>query len=179
MNLKVALLQLEPNKNDQLANHIKADAYCRKAAKLDINMTFLEGETLGGKAKKFKWKYCEDEGLTIYRVFSKGSKHTSIFSDNDLDNILDFLKNKQELPLANSVDKMKNGTEKEGFGSFIYNKINADTKFAQSASQLVAILTVADIIGYNEAKRNMKFYYKDSNWKTKLIEYIKTKPHHS
>ncbi|GMQ61701.1 hypothetical protein [Vallitalea maricola] len=142
-------------------------------------MTFFECETLGGKAKKFKWKYCEDEGLTIYRVFSKGSKHISIFSDNDLDNIIDFLKNKQELPLANSVDKMKNGTEKEGFGSFIYDKINADTKFAQSASQLVAILISAGIIGYNGAKRNMIFYYKDSNWKIKLIKYTNLKTHHS
>ncbi|GKX30754.1 hydrolase [Vallitalea longa] len=41
MKLKIALLQLEPNKNDQLANTVKADSYCRQAAKEGADIVLL------------------------------------------------------------------------------------------------------------------------------------------
>lgn len=130
-------------------------------------MEWKSGITLGTKKKEFKWKYSGYDGLTIIRAFKNGDNKTE-FSNTDIEKIINYIKGKGRVPLANSVGKLTNGTEKDGFGSFIYEYISRNTADAQASSQLVSILYSAGVIGYNGATLGMEFWILDENWKEKL-----------
>lgn len=109
--------------------------------------------TLGGKEKKFRWDI-NDGILEIERI------DANIKDQLELTLLLDVLhelherfKN-DEFPLANNVQKLKEGSEIEGIGSLIYKKTQ-NVALAQSASQLAAILTHCEIFSWNGKRKNI------------------------
>lgn len=132
-------------------------------------MEWEMGLTLSPKQKEFKWRYSKSDGIVITRTFKSGTNKTE-FSNEDIDKIINFIKEKGIVPLANNVEKLANGTEKEGIGSFIYQNISSDMANAQAASQLVSILYNVGVLGYNGAARGMEFWALEENWKEKLTK---------
>ena len=135
-------------------------------------MKWRKGITLGSKHKEFLWKYSIEEGLTISLTFKNGNYITK-FKNNELNEIIDYTIKKQRIQLANNVEKLANGTEKEGLGSFIYNTISRETVDAQASSHIAAILFEIGVFDYNGAKRGMEFWVIDSAWEQRFLEYEK------
>lgn len=109
--------------------------------------------TLGGKEKKFRWDI-KDGILEIERIDAniKDQLELTLLLDV-LHELYERFKN-DEFPLANNVQKLKEGIEIEGIGSFIYAK-NQNVALAQSASQLAAILTHCEIFSWNGKRKNI------------------------
>lgn len=75
------------------------------------------------------------------------------------------------MPLANSVSKVKDGIEKDGIGTYIYNNIKQDPSLVQTSSQLVAILYNANVLYYNDKKNGMEFWINKIDWKENLLAF--------
>ena len=121
-------------------------------------------ETLGAKQKDFKWTYDEDEGLTIKRNFINGI-YTTTFTNDEINKIIDYISQSKQVKLANNVSKLKNKTENDGLGKFVYDILDRDVTDAQAMSQFAAIFVNQDILGYNNKKRNMLFWVENENWR--------------
>ncbi|TKT94154.1 hypothetical protein [Dyadobacter frigoris] len=134
--------------------------------------------TLGSQAKPFLSKINESLNLHIRRQFkNKPNDVISKFSSEDLNAIQSYMKDQNWIPLANSISKMKNGSEIPGLGSFVYNNIRGNTTFAQSTSQLAAIFVTAGIWEFDikrvgsKGNKRMVFKFRDIDWKEALIDY--------
>ena len=128
--------------------------------------------TLSTKAKVFWWKLNQDMSLTIMRKFDQRTgniKHEYTILENEINNLQKFLASKK-MPLANNVQKLSKGIEKEGIGSFLYNELNwQNTTKAQLASHIASIFVNANIWSYNNKSREMLFWIKTENWQDNLI----------
>jgi len=101
--------------------------------------------TLGSRKKPFSSKIDVGLTLTIRRKFKNNPKDLfSIFSLEKLEAIQSYMRNRDWIPLANNVYRMRNGTEMDGLGSFVYNNLTSNTTFAQSTSQLAAMFVVQE-----------------------------------
>jgi 3-oxoacyl-ACP reductase-like protein len=130
----------------------------------------MEGTTLSGK-KNFKWEYSKNSGLKIVREFQAG-EHIDEFSNQDIDSIINYVNEKQRVPLGNNVEKLGKGIEKEGLGTFVYEYIKSDRAFAQSMSQFVSIMVNIGVFGFNGALKNMEFWIMDSDWRNRIDKSI-------
>jgi hypothetical protein len=124
--------------------------------------TFVQGSTLGGKAKPFRWKVDEVGDLLIERKFDLKSSpeptvHYTKFSVEEIQAIAIYVEQNGWTDLANNISKLGNGTEKEGIGKFLYNDLNCDITKCQASSQLSAIFTHAGIWEHNGKSRSMQF----------------------
>ena len=155
--------------------------YSSKLMKKNINVSIQIDEnyddyclafTLGGKHKKFWWKINEDDSLVIIRKFNSDNGKITLetFTAKEIENIQQFI-NDTNIPLANNVQKIKDGTEKEGLGKFLYEKLNKNTTQAQLASHISTIFYHSSIWGYNGKKRGMLFWKKSKDWKSLLNSY--------
>ena len=128
--------------------------------------------TLGGKHKSFWWKINKDYSLEIIRKFNSGNGKIifETFTEQEIQEIQKFI-NHNKIPLANNVQKLTNGTEKEGLGKFLYEKLNKNTTQAQLASHISTIFYYSGIWDYNGRKRNMLFWKKSEDWKNLLNTY--------
>ncbi|MNN67282.1 hypothetical protein D3C81_1829080 [compost metagenome] len=70
---------------------------------------------------------------------------------------------------------MKDGTEKDGLGKFIFEELKRDISSAQASSQLIAIFYDAGIIYTNEKVKGIKFWIKDEDWKEQLRIFLNKK----
>lgn len=131
-------------------------------------MNYHTNRTLSTKSKPFKWTFNWINGLTIYRQFSNKDR-IDVFSTNELEQIIQFTFRNGKVPLANNVDKIYQGTEKKGLGSFIYYHFDKDIIKAQAASQLAAILVHTGIYEYNGATINMEFWINNGDLKLLLM----------
>lgn len=130
---------------------------------------FYKLNTLGAKKKEFEWNYNEN---TI--LIKKPSYNNLIkYSDSELDKIIKYIKDNDRVSLANNVEKLKKGLEKDGLGKFVFNNIESEITKAQSVSQIVAILHKVGALYYNNAKKNMEFWVSEKDWKRCVKEYIK------
>jgi hypothetical protein len=109
--------------------------------------------TLGGKAKQFQWEI-KDGILEIERIDANIKDHLELTLLLDVLHELHEKFKDDEFPLANNVQKLKEGSEIEGIGSLIYKK-NQNVALAQSASQLAAILTHCEIFKWNGKRKNI------------------------
>ena len=138
---------------------------------------FTKLQTLS-RAKDFEWKISEDN-LYIRREFFVKEESVRVQEDSfafeDIDKIISFVDRKTSVKLDNSVTEMRapmdERDERYGLGRFIYDNIKSDLTYAQSSSQLVAILTRAGILSWNGKKNGMEFSLKTNNWKEPLISY--------
>jgi hypothetical protein len=94
------------------------------------------------------------------------------FTENELYQISEYVKN-DWICLSNNVDKLKNGTEKDGLGKFVYSSLGWDTTKSQLSSQLFALFTNSDIWEDNGKTRNIQVKRRHDDWKEMLnIFYI-------
>jgi len=116
------------------------------------------GNTIA-KGNEFKWKFNDDEDmLHIFRTISNRQRLDS-FPVKELWDVLSELNNhygKIGFRLANSVEKLPQGTEILGLGSAHYARSSGKTDSvgrAQAASQLAAIYLEAGIVSRIEGSR--------------------------
>ncbi|MDU5081216.1 hypothetical protein [uncultured Tissierella sp.] len=138
----------------------------------------LKGYTLS-EEKPFLWDY-DGEKIFISKIFiskndKNGKEHTFDFTNAQIDGLLLYIKKKGRVPLGNSVSKVKDGTEKDGIGSYLYNNIKQDTTFQQTSSQLVSIWCDIGVLHYNNRKKGMEFWINDMNWREMLLDFIANK----
>ncbi len=131
---------------------------------------FEKGFTLG-KSNPFYWEYNQDTGIKIIRQF-KNNEREDIFTNEDISKIIDYVKKRGKVRLSNNVEKIKNGTEIEGLGKFVFNEIKKNTSYAQSMSQFVAIMVKLGIFEYNGAKKLLEFWLVNEDWQKVLMSKI-------
>lgn len=133
----------------------------------------LKGYTLS-EEKPFLWDY-DGEKIFISKKDKNQNEYTFNFTNIQIDGLLLYIKNKGRVPLANSVSKIKDGTEKDGIGTYLYNNIRQDTTFQQTSSQLVSILCNVNVLHYNNKKKGMVFWINDMNWRERLLDFTTNK----
>ena len=133
---------------------------------------WLQDHTLGGKEKSFWWLY-DGEKIMIKREIKNSPAWITHFSNNQVDKLISYVKQRGRVPLANSMTKIEDGTEQDGIGNYIYNNIIEDKRVAQSASQLVSIFHRINVLHFNGKKRNMEFWINNMNWKESIVSFIK------
>lgn len=131
---------------------------------------WLEGNTLGGKEKLFWWNY-DGEKITIKKKKKDKSDCIIDFFNCEIDMLIEYIKQSERVPLANNIQKLQDGTEKDGIGKYIYNNIIKNNDKAQSASQFVSIFLQINILGYNGKKSNMEFWVINMDWKERILEF--------
>lgn len=133
---------------------------------------WIQASTLGGKQKNFSWRVDEQCNLYIKR---NDSEKEEIFIAESLEKIHNYVSSNEWTYLANNVDKLYRGEEKEGLGKFIYENIRKDTTYAQLSSQIVSIFTQINIWVSNGKKISIKFRTISNDWKTIIRDYYLSK----
>lgn len=90
------------------------------------------------------------------------------FSSCDIEKMIEYIGSKESVGLANNVENLSNGKEKDGLGKFIFKMLKRNTAEAQAASQIVSIFYNAGILGYNQKSKYMKFWLLNKDWKSLL-----------
>jgi hypothetical protein len=111
--------------------------------------------THGGRYKIFKWELLGDR---ICIRNEEGREHT--YSLIETYETLKWLKEnfgEGWFPLANNVELMANGKEKNGLGTAILNQVPNDISHAQGASYLGVVLEEVGILGWNGAKKGIQW----------------------
>lgn len=149
---------------------IKSNIHIKIESKIEnISNSWCKNKTLGGKEKTFHWKLNEEYSLTIIKDGNSKTKY--LVSEEEISLLQMYISNRK-LPLANNVQKLANGTEQKGVGTFLYNDLNwNDTTKAQLSSQLASIFVNTNIWEYNGKQRGMEFWIKNENWKERLKSY--------
>lgn len=122
------------------------------------------------REKPFNWDF-HNNTLTIYKNVC-GEQWKIPFTTEQLLQIVEYMKLKDHIPLANNVKKMRERTEKDGIGEFIYSNIVPKTKFAQCASQIMSIFCELGIARSNKAKIGILFTLMDDDLIGKLSSYV-------
>lgn len=76
---------------------------------------------------------------------------------------------------ANNVEKLKNGTEKKGFGWYLFSRLEKSTTEAQLSSHLGAILVDSEVWRHNGKKVGLKFRKTPGDWQSQLLEFYESK----
>lgn len=136
----------------------------------EMSDTLMKGYTLS-RGNPFLWTYDGNE-IRIVKEDKNGIKYLFTFSIKEIDGLMKYIKGKGKVYLANSVSKVKDGSEKEGIGNYIYKNIEENPSLVQTASQLVSILHNANILYYNGKKKGMEFWINEPDWKNQLLKHI-------
>ncbi len=139
----------------------------------NMNNLWCKNKTLGSKEKDFLWKLNYDNSVTIIKEFNANDNSGKEYciQEKEIKQLQQFIFNRK-LPLANNVEELNNGTEEEGFGTFLYDDLNwKNATKAQLSSQLASIFIHSDVWEYNGKKRGMIFWLKNENWAEKLQIY--------
>ncbi len=98
---------------------------------------WINSTTFGGKAKSFWWRVDENSNLLVLRQFKGFNTETNSFiSKVDLDKIDIFMEGRNWVDLANNVEKINNGSEKDGLGKYLFQSLGWKPGDAQLASHL-------------------------------------------
>lgn len=136
------------------------------------NYRWICSITLGGKAKAFWWKVDNNFAIHIKRKFKASLLMASkVVSEEESEKIDDFIKSTEWINLANNIEKLNNGTEKDGLGKFLHEVLNWQIADAQLASQLGAIFTLSGAWSYNGRKRGIQFKKNTVDWKKSIMTY--------
>ena len=143
-----------------------------------MNGKLASENTLGGKAKSFRWRIDKECNIHIYRDFDtkKGPKKDyRKISSPDLGAVVDYVSTYKWHDLANNVATIKNGIEKEGIGRFLHDNLGWLPGDCQLASHLGAIFFKSGVWDYNGKKKGIKFKGKGTGWcKAVTKYYLKT-----
>lgn len=148
------------------AKHEKLPALFREESVFEDD--WVHGFTLSDKAKSFWWQIDKEHNIHIRRNNIATKPET--INQKDLERIVEYMRSKDWVNLANSVSKLGDGTEEEGLGKFIFEHINKNTTYAQLSSHLAAIFSNAGIWEYNGAKRGIQIkHIEDVEWENALV----------
>jgi hypothetical protein len=115
--------------------------------------------TLGGKAKSFRWTIDGDCSVQIIRVFQTkaGPKENHrIVTKAELSSLDTYLNENEWVHLANNVEKLQNGIEKDGIGKFFYTELGWSEVDSQLASHFGTLFYRAGVWGLQWEKRGNK-----------------------
>ncbi|NYT19536.1 MAG: glycosyltransferase family 1 protein, partial [Methanosarcinales archaeon] len=128
----------------------------------------------------FWWKIDSDLNLSISREFSSSNsdlKVDKLIMKDELRKLDVYMADDQWKGLSNNVEKLKNGTEKEGIGRFLYNDLNWTNAEAQLSSHIGSIFHQAGVWEFNGKKRGIQFRKITDDWhklmKSYYVECIK------
>ena len=121
--------------------------------------------------KTFYWKIDGAHNIYIRRKFKQWVPEK--VNADALYRLNSYMSNGSWKYLANNVQKLYNGTEMEGLGSFLY-RINQNTSFAQLSSHLSAIFTKANVWECDRSEGKMKFQLINNNWNQAINQYYLT-----
>ena len=111
--------------------------------------------THGGRHKIFEWKLI---GNSIRIKNEDGREH--IYSLSETYQIIQWLRGNfgnDWFPLANNVESMGTGKEKDGLGMAILNSSPGDITHAQGSSYLGVVLEEIGIFEWNGVKRGIQW----------------------
>lgn len=166
---------LEKNQGNgvQATNNIDSDTAYRNAFfEKEISSGWLLATTLGGKKRPFLWKIEDDSKILIRRKFKNYAVET--LNSDELNKLNDYMKDGNWKDLANNVENLATGNEKEGIGKFLYDKLGSDTAKSQLSSHLGAIFFNSKVWEYNGKKIGMKFRRISNNWCKMVKSYYET-----
>ena len=124
--------------------------------------------TLGGKAKEFKWRITYDNTIEIQRA---GSIETETIDEQVINKLFKFFIDYKWFPLANSVSKLHDGTENIGVGWYLYNYHGFSETKQQLSSHISSLFVNSELWDYNQKKRNMRFSVLSYEWHKILKDY--------
>ena len=147
-----------------------------KSTPYNVDESWVRRVTLGIKAKPFHFKFDDAEHLSVIRYFETKAGDSQPahvrFSVEQIDQVVDYVaQHGGEVPLANNVEKLADGTEQEGLGRFMYETFGRITVEAQTSSQLAAIFVEAGIWQWNGKQMSMTFKANAVDWKNVLRKY--------
>ncbi|BCZ45838.1 hypothetical protein psyc5s11_19050 [Clostridium gelidum] len=136
------------------------------------DIEWIYSTTFGGKAKSFWWRVDEKLNIVVKRKFKGFKDITSIvISKADLEKIDNFMEGKEWVDLANNIEKINNGSEKDGLGKYLFQSLGWKVGDAQLASHLGVIFTLSGVWSFNGRKRGIKFKKNNDKWQESVKEY--------
>ncbi len=157
-------------------NPKKKDKTKPKAKKLNriVSQTkkgLIQAHTLG-KGNVFWWAIDPEGNITIERKFKNESTESTIIRNIEVNKIFEYVE-EEWVSLANNVEKLRKGTEKEGIGKFMYEVLRWNETDCQLSGHLGAIFTKTGVWDHNGMKRGIMFRRKLPYWKESLLDFIK------
>ncbi len=128
-------------------------------------------DTTLGHGGLFNWLIEATGSIEIRRRFVGGQVTVNIYSKDELEQLNAFVAEREWAALANDVEKLHHGTEKEGLGQFLKEVLGMSVAAAQGASQLAAIFVKAGVWEDNGRKRGMAFRCAKTDWQVSLKAY--------
>jgi len=135
---------------------------------------WVHSQTFGGKAKSFWWKSDEGYNIHVMRDFNgvKGSVSINVtISPADTEQLNNYMAKNEWVPLANNVEKLHNGTEKQGIGQFLHEQLGWSIVNSQLASQLGVIFSLSGAWEYNGKKKGIEFRQLSKGWRSCVSNY--------
>lgn len=121
--------------------------------------------TRGGKAKDFKWRCDETKDALV--VTRKLQNREEEYSFAELFRVIHQLYDRfgyDWFPLANSLTKLQDGTERQGLGMSLFESYSgvpsARVSHAQGASQIGVVLEALRIVEWNRESRGIQWRLK-------------------
>lgn len=133
---------------------------------------WIYATTFGGKTKSFWWRLDGNFNILIIRQFKGfGDVASRLISKTDLEKIDNFMESKEWVDLANNIEKINNGSEKDGLGKYLFESLGWKVGDAQLASHLGVIFTLSGVWSFNGRKRGIQFKKNNSQWQELLKQY--------
>lgn len=128
-------------------------------------------DTTLGHGGLFNWLIDAEGSVEIRRRFVGGQVTVNLYRSEELDQLNVFVAGKEWAALANNVEKLHHGTEKEGLGQFLKDALGMSVAAAQGASQLAALFVRAGVWEDNGRRRGMAFRCLTTDWRAALELY--------
>ncbi|MDD4239569.1 MAG: hypothetical protein PHT62_13610, partial [Desulfotomaculaceae bacterium] len=139
-----------------------------------LNDEWVHSTTFGGKAKSFWWKIDSEGNLSILRFFKSSNGVSEKFkriSREEIEKLNLYMAENEWVSLANNVEKLGNGVEKEGIGRFLYENFKWNIADCQLASHLGVIFSLSGMWEYNGKERGILFRRLNRDWRELVKDY--------
>jgi len=125
-----------------------------------------------GREKSFFWTINKDNSIVIRRFFKNNPKPIeTLFKKEQLDRLNNYVSGDSYTNLANNVEKLAGGVEKEGIGKFLFEKFHWSTTDCQVSGHIAVIFSNSGVWQYNQNKRFMGFKKLENDWVTLVNKY--------
>ena len=124
------------------------------------NAAFVLERTLGGQAAEFWWRADAQGNLLLRRTATRGQTHAAkgrLVTRAELEAILDWMAPREWVLLECLPAKLRSGAAREGLGTLLCHTLGWPIADAPFASHIAAVLTGADILAWNNKRRDQAF----------------------
>ncbi|HUT33058.1 MAG TPA: DUF6602 domain-containing protein [Planctomycetota bacterium] len=121
---------------------------------------FVTGRTLGGRAAEFWWRADALGNLAIRRTGTRGQSHAPkgrLVSREELEALLAWMAPREWVLLECLPAKIRAGAAREGLGRFVCESLHWPPCDAPFASHVAAVLVAAEVLAWNNRKREQAF----------------------